>query len=375
MKNYRKANGQGHTFKVGNSWKTVIEVGGARFTATNKSKQESKRLAKEKAQRVGVVNKGAVPAAGRLKLVDFLMPWLESVHKNQIAYSTYRRYLGLAKHYVLPTLGESYLQRISKKDISLFMNSMAAAKVGARTRNQALALLSAAYQNAMDLELVEINPTTGVKKAPEPKKLIQPLSEAEVSKMINSAAGTWMLARLHLAFMGLRQGEALGLRWKNVDLEKGVISIEEQVQKVEGKRVWVGLKSVQSRRKLHINDETRKALISHRALIAKMRLEAGSRWIDNDLVFPNKVGDVVQSKVDYERWMSVLKKCGISPRRLHDARHTAGTILYARGREIETIRRVLGHSSVNLTSKTYVHNAEAPLKSAANDMESVFKLA
>jgi integrase len=68
-----------------------------------------------------------------------------------------------------------------------------------------------------------------------------------------------------------------------------------------------------------------------------------------------------------------LQRCGIQSRRLHDARHTAGTLLYANGEDIETIRRVLGHSSVSLTSRTYVHSAEAPLRAAADTMNKVLK--
>lgn len=372
-KKSRKSNGSGYTFKVGNSWKTVIEVNGKPVTATNKSKQESRRLAKERAQKASKLNPGSIPNASKVTVGEYLIPWLENEHKNQIAYSTYRRYLGIAKNYIVTALGQIPLQRITKKEVALFLNSLSSNGVKPRTRNQALALLSVAFRSAVEAGLIDINPTNGIQKAAEPAKPIKPLNQAEVSKLLTASAGTFMHARLHIAFAGIRQGEALGLRWKNVDLENGVINIEEQAQKIAGQSTWVKLKTSMSVRPIHLSSSTIDALQRHKAILAQMRLKAGSSWVDNDLVFPNSKGGILQSKVDYARWVKILKSNGISPRRLHDARHTAGTLLYANGEGIETIRRVLGHSSVNLTSKTYVHHAEAPLKSAAETMDKVFK--
>lgn len=371
-KKSRKSNGSGYTYRVGNSWKTVIEVGGQRITATNKSKQESRRLAKERASRAGAMNKGSVAGAHKLTLEDFLLPWLDGEHRLKIAYSTYRRYRGIAVHYILPAMGKLNLQRISKKEIAQFLNSLAVNNVKARTRNQALALLSVAFRGAIESGMINSNPTNGIRKAAEDKKQIKPLTEEEVLTLLDKSSGSYMHARLHIAFAGLRQGEALGLRWRNIDLEKGSVSIEEQVQKVEGMSTWVKLKSSMSVRVIYISSASVDALKKHKAIIAEMRLKAGSNWQDQDLVFPNSFGGVLQQKVDHARWKKALASCGLETRRLHDARHTAGTLLFAKGEGIETIRRVLGHSSVNLTSRTYVHNAEEPMRRAAQTMDSIF---
>lgn len=371
-KRMRKSNGQGYTYRVGNSWKTVIEVAGRKVTATNKSKQESRRLAKEKASKI-TPHKGVAFGANRLTLNSFLIPWLEQHHKSRIAYTTYNRYRGIAKNYILPALGTMNLQNIGKRDIALFLNSLAQNGIGARTSNQALALLSVSLSGAVDAGLIELNPTIGISKTPEVKRPIKPLSREEVVALLDWSSGDYMHARLHIAFAGLRQGEALGLRWRNIDLTKGSMSIEEQVQKVDGVSTWVKLKSNMSVRTVFLSSTTIEALRKHKAIIAEMRLKAGISWKDNDLVFPNRYGGVLQSKVDYARWKRALEECALTTRRLHDARHTAGTLLFANGEGIETIRRVLGHSSVNLTSKTYVHTAEAPLISAAKTMDRVLK--
>lgn len=176
-KKSRRSNGAGYTYRVGNSWKTVIEVGGRRITATNKSQQESRRLAREKAQKVVALNKGTISGAHKVLFADYLTPWLENQHRNQIAYSTYRRYRGIAKHYVIPALGNIALQKLTKKDIAQFMNSLAANNVKPRTRNQALALISVALKGAIDAGLIDNNPANGVPKAAEVRKSIKPLTQ------------------------------------------------------------------------------------------------------------------------------------------------------------------------------------------------------
>lgn len=138
----RKSNGHGYTYKVGNSWKTVISSQGRTVTATAKTQQESRRRAKEKAQQLPVVNHGRILGSNKVTLNDFLLPWLDLNHKNSIASTTYRRYRGLAVNVILPALGAIQLNRITKREISNLMTSMAARNLGPRSQNQTLSLIS-----------------------------------------------------------------------------------------------------------------------------------------------------------------------------------------------------------------------------------------
>jgi len=114
------------------------------------------------------------------------------------------------------------------------------------------------------------------------------------------------------------------------------------------------------------------ALKIHKQLIENMKLIWGSQWVDTDLVFPAIDGAPKQATIDYNEWKRALRLCGIKPRRLHDARHTAATLMYGQGVGIEVISRALGHSSSAITSKLYVHSAIAPLRVAAEKLENMF---
>lgn len=224
----------------------------------------------------------------------------------------------------------------------------------------------------MNKELLSHNPVTLTKNVGLNRKPISPLSQDEVRKLLDSATGTFQYARLHVALLlGLRQGEALGLTWSDIDLEGKKIRVHNQIQKINGKRILSSLKTDSSNRVVMIGDSTCLALESHRLIVKQMAHQAGRSWNEMDLVFPNKFGQPVQSKWNYQCWINILARCEIPRRSLHNARHTAGTLLYSSGADIETIRRILGHSSIALTSWTYVHTAEQPLRKAAADLDAL----
>jgi integrase len=163
----------------------------------------------------------------------------------------------------------------------------------------------------------------------------------------------------------LRQGEALGLQWKDVDFNKKTVFIWQQVQKIEGVYEFVKLKSEDSIRTLEIDDETLVALKTHKIQQNLERLAMGDKWVDLNLVFTTALGKPLDGKTDYRQWHRALRNAELPIKRLHDARHTAATLLFDQGLDIEVIRRLMGHSSVLLTSKTYVHHSARQLRGAA----------
>jgi integrase len=217
-----------------------------------------------------------------------------------------------------------------------------------------------------------INPVTRVRN-PQGKRIeISPLSIQEVKRLLKTYSGTYLGARLHIALIcGLRQGEALGLTWDAIDLEARTIKVSRQVQVVNGVQVFTDLKTEKSTRLIALTEETTVALRGHYSLIGQLKERAGSSWVENNLVFPDGFGCFRSPKTDYAEWKKSLKLCGIAPKRLHDARHTAATLMYSQGVGIETISRALGHSTSAITSKLYVHNSVEPQKVAAEVMNQL----
>ena len=367
----RKSNHQGHTYKVGNSWRTVIRINGATVSANASTQQESRKRAKEKLNQTQVAPAKRSSCDAMQNVGAFISDWLGKEHVHSIAPSTMTRYLGLLTRYIVPTIGDVPISQVDKGHVLQVIQHMSSQNQSPRSQQQARALLSVAFNAAVNKELLSHNPVKLTKNVGLNRKPISPLSQDEVRKLLDSTVGTFQHARLHVALLlGLRQGEALGLTWSDIDIEGKKVRVHNQIQKINGKRIFTSLKTDSSNRIVMIGDLTCLALAAHRLIVKQMAHHAGKSWNEMNLVFPNKFGEPVQSKWDYQLWINALKKCEIPRRSLHNARHTAGTLLYSSGADIETIRRILGHSSIALTSRTYVHTAEQPLRKAAMELDN-----
>jgi integrase len=363
----RKANGQGHTYKVGNSYRTVIRCGDHTITAMAATAQDSRKKAKLKLESMPniLAKRSALPGA-RLTIGVFLLSWLEEEHKHNIAHSTYKRYRALLVHHIEPVIGNLELQKTTPSDISKVISSMRESGQSPRSQQQARALLSVGLGEAEDKGYIALNPVKKVRIPVNKGKEIEPLAIEEVKRLLETYEGTYLSARLHIALLaGLRQGEALGLRWQDVDLDSATLEVRNQVQKIDGRLQLTGLKTDRSRRFIALTGGSVESLRQHRHIIENMQEACGESWQENELVFPHTDGTFHPAILDYNAWKRCLRLCGIKQRRLHDARHTAATLMYAQGVGIEVISRALGHSSSAITSKLYVHSALKPLQDAA----------
>lgn len=369
----RKANGQGHTYKVGSSHRTVIRQGAVVVTAMAKTAQQSKSLAKAKLSKLPK-DQSSLPGNPNLKLGEFLLHWLDETHRHQIAYSTYRRYRSLAVHHINPFLGHQEMRKLSSQKITELLVHMRSVGQSVRSQQQARALLAVALSEAENTNLISMNPVRKVKNPQGLGKVLTPLRIEEVRRLLKTYQGTFLSARLHISLLcGLRQGEALGLRWQDINFNSGTLTVSCQIQMINGEAIFTRLKTNRSYRTLVLTDETLESLRIHKDLISKWQTSCADKWIGLDLVFPSNDGSARSPHIDYNEWQKALRLCGIAPHRLHDARHTAATLLYSQGIGVETISRMLGHSSSAVTSRLYVHAAEQPLRVAAEAMNLLLK--
>jgi len=277
-------------------------------------------------------------------------------HRHEIATTTYRRYQQLANLQILPLLGDTKLIKLTRHEVNVLIDYMVAKGQSPRSAQQARALLSACLNAAIEEDLIGANPVGASRKIRLPRFKVEPLTAAEAARTIELAPTATTKLRPELAlYSGLRQGEALGLRWRKVSFEKGEMNISHQVQTEGGKRELVDLKTRSSYRTLPLDERTLELFRAQKAQVAESRLALGNKWNDTDLVFPNSEGKPLASRWDYEQWHIALEAAGIPKRRLHDARHTCATLLLEQGLDIEVIRYWLGHASIELTSSTYIH--------------------
>jgi integrase len=126
-------------------------------------------------------------------------------------------------------------------------------------------------------------------------------------------------------------------------------------QRIGGGLVLVEPKSRTSRRTIALPDQLVDALTSHRAAQHAERVHAGTTWVDTGLVFTRPDGRAIDPKDDYQTWKTLLADAGVRDARLHDARHTAATIMLTMGVPARAVMQILGHSQITLTLGTYSH--------------------
>jgi integrase len=198
------------------------------------------------------------------------------------------------------------------------------------------------------------------------------LSPEEARRLLDAARGDPLEALWVLALTtGVRQGELLGLKWSDIDLDGGRLHVRRTAYRLRG-RGWVEAepKSQTARRSVALTPLAVDALRRHKARQRAQRLRAGPLWEDRDLVFANAVGGYLEPQNLLRRaFWPLLQKAGLSRLRFHDLRHSAATLLLAQGVHPKVVQELLGHSSISLTLDTYSHTVPDLQAEAAARLE------
>ena len=174
--------------------------------------------------------------------------------------------------------------------------------------------------------------------------------------------------------LGLRQGEALALRWTDIDMEAGNVTVRAGLQRQGGKLVLVEPKTPRSRRTIAAPPIVVAALRSHRSRQLQDRLAAGSEWQDLDFVFCTQAGGPLDSRNVTRDFQRALTKAGLPHMRFHDLRHSCASLLLAQGVHPRVVMETLGHSQIALTMNTYSHVIPALQREAADRMQAALSV-
>ena len=168
--------------------------------------------------------------------------------------------------------------------------------------------------------------------------------------------------------MGLRRGEALGLGWRDVDLDAGLIKIHRALHRVDGQLQLEDVKTEGSAGLLPLPPPLVAILESHRRSQMKERLAAGPSWRDTGLVFTTATGGPIEPRGVNRMFSSLCKKAEVPSIRVHDLRHSCATLLFTMGVEAARVQKILRHSSISVTTGTYVEVIESVKRDALDSM-------
>ncbi len=300
---------------------------------------------------------GIVLASGKVPTVEQWMTlWLDTIAARRIRPSTAAGYRSCLTR-ILRDLGHHRIDRLQPEHLEAFY-----LKIGAEGLSPATVLLhhrviSRALKVAMQRGRIARNVAMLVDAPTVTRDEIVPLTAAEARRLLEAARELLNGSRWSVALaLGLRQGEALGLLWDAVDLEAGTLTVRRALQRHKGKGlVLVEPKSKAGRRTIKLPDPLRDALRTHRARQLEQRIAAANVCEDGGFVFCQPNGRPIDARQDWLAWKALLQAAGVRDARLHDARHTAATMLLQQGVPARVSMQVLGHSQISLTLGTYSH--------------------
>jgi integrase len=170
---------------------------------------------------------------------------------------------------------------------------------------------------------------------------------------------------------GLRQGELLGLRWDDIDLDGGILSVRRILSRSKGGPRFTEPKTVKSRRSVKLTPQAIEALERHRAAQDEERGRLGSLWEENGLVFRSTTSTPLRRYNLVRRsFKPLLESTGLTRTfRFHDLRHTAASLLFLQGTHPKIVQELLGHANITVTLDVYSHMIPGMSAQAARAME------
>jgi integrase len=316
-----------------------------------------------------------LPVVGeRETTADFLNRWLEESVKPTVRPPTYRSYEQMVRLHIVPDLGRIPLARLSPRDIQGLINYKLTTELSPRTVQYIHAVLRHALAQALRWGLVARNAAALVDAPRVQRPEVTPFNPEQADIFLNAAKGDRLEALFSVALaVGLRQGEALGLRWEDLDLDKGDLRVRVALQRVGGKLEFVEPKTARSRRTIALPDLIVASLRAHRARQLREKLVAGSRWQETGVVFTTAIGTPLDGRNVTKNFQKLVVKAGLPLIRFHDLRHTAASLLLAQEIHPRVVMEILGHSQIKLTMDTYSHVIPALQREAASKIDVVLR--
>jgi integrase len=353
---------RGHVRKRGKSWSFVVDVAPDPSTGRRRQRTKSgfatKALA-ETAMRAAIAEGSRSDDDGR-RLGDYLDEWLVTVQPRlrETTAASYAVSVGRLKN----GLGAVRLRDLTPLMIERFYADLTrrggrhAQGLAPKSVRNTHITLRKALSDAERLELISRNPAARAKAPTSPPTEAPTWTADELGRFIDFAADDSLFALwVLLATTGLRRGEALGVRWSDLDLKHGALSVKQTVTTINYRVVVTPPKTDRSRRRISLDPDTIRVLEAHRAAQQRDQALLGRSNLPK-LVFTDEEGGPLHPDWVTRRFQALVRASGLPPLRgPHDLRHTWASLALTAGIHPKVVSDRLGHSTIAITIDTYSH--------------------
>lgn len=366
----KRANGEGsiHQRKDGR-WCASMGIGkGKRKHFLGKTRSE---VAKKLTAAMKGRDDGLPTVDERQTMARFLAGWIEG-KRTSARPGTIRGYESKIRIHITPELGTVTLAKLLPQRLQRFFNDKLASGLAPQTVHHLRAILRAALSDAVKWGLVARNAADLVDPPRVTHEEFRPLAPAEAQALLVAVSGSRLEALYSVELgLGLRQGEALGLRWDDIDFDAGTLRVSQSLQRIEKKFELVEPKTSRSRRTLALPAIATTALRAHRTTQLEERLAAGPMWEEHGLVFTRADGKPLHGSSVTREFQRMLERAGLRRLRFHDMRHACASLLIAQGVHPRVVMETLGHSQIGITMNLYSHVLPEAQRQAAAQMDAV----
>jgi integrase len=375
----KRGHGEGSIYRRKDGrWTAEISLEGRKskflYGKTRKEVQEKLKTALYEQQQ------GMLVTGPQQKVGQFLSHWLEDVHKQSIRPRTYERYEEIVRLHLVPEIGHHHIQKLSPQNLQAFYKKKLEDGLSATTVISFHNLLHKALETAVRGNLLARNPCDLVSPPRRKHFEIQPLSIQQIRQFLAVTRGHRQEARFILALAtGMRRGELLGLKWQDIDLERGTLQVRRILTRIPGKLPGKGFeeaepKTDKGRRSIVLPSFAVEALRQHRLRQREAKLKAGPAWRDHDYVFCTPIGTHLNPTRDVlDVLKSFLKQAGLPDIRFHDLRHSSATMLLGMKVHPKIVQEILGHSQIAITMDIYSHILPTMQEEAMNKLNDVLQ--
>ena len=334
-----------------------------------------KEVAKKLKEATAAIDAGTYSAPSKMTVGQWLDIWT-SEYLGGVKPRTKDNYQGVVISRIKPGLGAVKLDTLTPHTIQSYYNGLTKEGLAPKTVKNIHGILHKALQQAVANGYIKINPADSCILPRAVRRELAPMDEDMIAAFLKAIAGHQFEELFTVTlFTGMREGEALGLLWDCVDLTKGTILIDKQLQLIRGSKGQYQMVPTKNSkgRKISLAPSVVVTLrrVKHKQL--ENRLRYGKCWEDSGFVFTDELGHHLSASSVYKSIKKVMEQIGSPSTRFHDLRHSYAVASIKSGDDIKTVQENLGHATAAFTLDVYGHVTEQMKQDSAARMEQFIK--
>ncbi len=372
----RRSSGEGAIYqrRQDGRWVGALQLDGKRRTVYGRTRAEvaeKLRALQQQAQQAG-----HMADAGRLTLAEFLWQWLGQA-EERLRPTTMADYRIMAGKHIVPRIGGVRLAKLDPLRLARFYATLAQDGMSARRRQMVHGFLHKVLADAYRWHLLPNNPAASVDVPKRQRRELRLWTREQVAVFLKAVqageGGQYACLLGFLLASGCRIGEALGLRWGDVDLGAATVRIERQVTQLRCQPIESAPKTESGIRTIAIPGWAVDLLRQQKAQVARWRLQSGHAHDWPERVFPTSVGTVPLQGNVRRRLQALCGRLGLPHIRVHDLRHISLSLLAGAGVPVKDLQRRAGHATAAMTLNVYLHSLAESDRQAAQALERLVK--